>query len=66
MNFLSLVTPLLDRMVSGYGISNYKIIKENPSDKSTITAIIRIYPVYAVESFDLTLYLQNGEVEVQE
>ena len=27
INFLSLVTPLLDRMVSGNGISNYKIIR---------------------------------------
>ena len=66
VNFLSAVTPLLDKMVSGYGISNYKIIRENPSDRSVITATIRLYPVYAVESFDLTIYLQNGDVEVEE
>lgn len=66
VNFLSMVTPLLDQMVSGYGISNYKIIKLSPSDKSVITAEIRIYPVYAVEAFSITLYLQNGDVQVEE
>ncbi len=66
MNFIALMSPTLDRMVSGYGISNYKIVRVDPSDKTKITAIIRIYPVYAVESFDITLYLENGDVTVQE
>lgn len=65
-NFTSRVTPLLDAMKSGNGIGNYKIIRVDPSDKAQITAIVRIYPVYAVEAFDLTLYIQNGELAVEE
>lgn len=65
-NFTSRVTPLLDQMKSGQGIGNYKISRVNPSDRAQITAIVRIYPVYSVEAFDLTLYIQNGELDVQE
>lgn len=65
-NFMSRVTPLLDAMKSGNGIGNYKIVRVDPSDKAQITAVVRIYPVYAVEAFDLTLYIQNGELEVEE
>lgn len=66
INFLSIVTPLLDRMVSGYGISNYKIIRENSSNKAKIVATVRIYPVYAVEGFDITVYLSDADVSVEE
>ena len=59
INFLALVTPLLDQMVSGYGITNYKIIKLPPSDRTKINVKIRIYPIYAVESFDITLYIND-------
>ena len=64
--FLSLVMPLLDKMITGYGIQNYRIIRTDPSDRSMITAIVRIYPIYAVESFDLTVVLQNGNSTVEE
>lgn len=62
VNFLSLVTPILDRMVSGFGIHNYKIIKLPNSDKTQINVRIRLYPVYAVESFDITIYLNDQGV----
>ena len=62
VNFLSLVTPTLDKMVSGFGIHNYKIIKLPNSDKTQINVRIRIYPIYAVESFDITIYLNDKGV----
>lgn len=62
VNFLSLVTPTLDRMVSGFGIHNYKIIKLPNSDKTQINVRIRIYPIYAVESFSITIYLNDQGV----
>lgn len=62
VNFLSLVTPVLDKMVSGFGIHNYKIIKLPDSDKTQINVRIRLYPVYAVESFDITIYLNDQGV----
>lgn len=62
VNFLSLVTPTLDKMVSGFGIHNYKIIKLPNSDKTQINVRIRIYPIYAVESFSITIYLNDKGV----
>ena len=62
VNFLSLVTPILDKMVSGFGIHNYKIIKLPNSNKTQINVKIRLYPVYAVESFDITIYLNDEGV----
>ena len=62
VNFLSLVTPILDKMVSGFGIHTYKIIKLPNSDKTQINVKIRLYPIYAVESFDITIYLNDKGV----
>ena len=62
VNFLSLVTPILDKMVSGFGIHTYKIIKLPNSDKTQINVKIRLYPIYAVESFDITIYLNDEGV----
>jgi len=54
--FKSLVSPLLNRLQSGQGISGYKIIKvPTPEDKTKLAAIIRIYPIYAIESFEITI-----------
>ena len=58
-NFLFKVTPLLDSMVNGGGLSNYKIIKLPNSDRTRINVKIRLYPIYAVESFDVTIYLND-------
>ena len=62
VNFLSLITPILDKMVSGFGIHTYKIIKLPNSDKTQINVKIRLYPIYAVESFDITIYLNDKGV----
>ena len=66
VKFLSKVTPQLDQMVSGSGISGYKVIKGNPSDKTLITATVIIYPVYAVEQFEITVHLTDDELSVTE
>lgn len=64
VNFLSLITPVLDKMVSGFGISNYKIIKLPNSNKTKINVKIRIYPIYSVESFSITVYLNDEGVYI--
>ena len=66
VNFLSLITPLLDQMKTGYGIDNYKIIRLEPSDRTKIKVKLRIYPLYAVESFDITVYINDKETYVDE
>ena len=66
INFKSLITPLLDKMVSGEGITSYKIYKQATTTKATLKALIKIYPIEAVESFDLTVELSDMGSEVVE
>jgi len=67
INFKSKIVPLLDQMASSYGISGYKIIKEAPDNKHQLKATIKIFPIYAVEDFDITIILTNDdEVIVEE
>lgn len=63
-NFKSYLTPLLDQMVSGSGISGYRIIRNVSDSPTKISASIRIYPIYAVESFDITVYMTDDDVTV--
>lgn len=70
INFKSRITPLLDRMKTGYGISGYKIIKAathyngEPLAKAQLAAVIKIYPLYAIEEFEITVELADDEVSV--
>ena len=70
VNFKSKISPTLDRMVSGYGISGYKIVRdiehEKASEKATLCAQIILYPTYAVEDFYITIVLKDEEVGVSE
>lgn len=70
VNFKSKVSPTLDRMVSGYGISGYKIVRdtehEKAAEKATLCAKIILYPTYAVEDFYITIVLTDEEVGVSE
>lgn len=69
VNFKGLIAPTLDRMVSGYGISGYKILRdtthEKASEKATLCAKVILYPVYAVEDFYITIVLKDDEVSVE-
>lgn len=70
INFKSRITPLLDRMKTGYGISGYKIIKATTHyngealTKAQLAAVIKIYPLYAIEEFEITVELADDEVSV--
>lgn len=70
INFQSKLTPILDKMKSGYGISGYKIVRntehEKANEKATLCANIIIYPTYAVEDFYITVVLTDDEVGVEE
>ena len=69
INFKSKIAPTLDRMLSGYGISGYKIIRntqhEKANEKATVCARIILYPTYAVEDFYIDIVLKDGEVAVE-
>ncbi len=60
LNFRSKIEPTLDKMVTGNGINGYKLIRATSDKKATIKAIIRIYPIEAVEDFDITIELADS------
>ena len=62
INFKAYITPLLDQMTSGYGLSGYRIIKNTSPSPVKIVATIRIYPTYAVEGFDITIELSSDTI----
>lgn len=64
VKFKSMITPLLDQMQTGDGISGYQISKKKSTKKATLTAVIRIYPIEAVEDFDITLELADEDTTV--
>lgn len=69
VNIKSKLQPTLDRMTSGYGISGYKIVRDNTreeaSEKATLCFKVLLYPVYAVEDFYITVVLTDDEVAVE-
>lgn len=65
VNFKNNVTPLLDRMLSGQGISSYRLTKVASSARATLTAKITISPIEAVEAFDITIELTDSEVTAE-
>lgn len=67
INFKSMVTPLLEQMVSGYGIKSYQITKDTiKSTKNSIFANITIVPIYPVEKFDITVNITDDDITVSE
>ena len=64
INFKTGIMPLLDQMVTGQGLSGYKIIKGTTTEKAKVVAIIRLYPLYAVEDFDITVRISDEDVAV--
>lgn len=73
INFKSLITPLLDTMVSNNILSDYTLTKYNVDPDTgeavpayKILANIKIRPINSVEVFDLTVQLENNEIAVAE
>lgn len=71
LNFKSGVSPLLDQLKSGYGISNYKIIKGTTKyngqalTRGEMAAVIKIYPIHAIEYFEITVVIADDDVSVE-
>lgn len=64
LNFKSKITPLLDKMITGNGLSDYTIRKEKTSKKATLKVVITLYAIEAVENFDITVEISDSVVEV--
>lgn len=64
-NFRNEITPLLEQMTTGYGLSRYTVEKIATQAKATIVAKITLYPVYAVENFDIYVSIRDEDVTVE-
>ena len=71
LKFKDGIRPLLDKLKAGNGLSDYKIIRGttkydgNPIQKGEIAAVIKVYPMYAVEYFELAVEINDQEVTVE-
>lgn len=66
INFKSLITPTLEQMVQGNGLTGYQLIRQKTSKKATLKAKIVLYCVEAVEDFDITISLTDSETTISE
>lgn len=64
LNYKARITPLLDKLVAGAGLSGYDLIKGETTEKAKLVCVIRLYPIYAVEAFEITVELADQEVTV--
>lgn len=71
LQFKNGVQPLLNRMKAGNGISDYKIVRGttkyngDPLTKGEIAAVVKIYPMYAVEYFELSVEINDENVTIE-
>lgn len=63
--FKAKIAPTLDQMTTGYGISGYQIIRKPTTEKGKLVADIKLYPMYAVEDFEITVVMTDEEVTVE-
>ena len=71
VNFKAELTPLLDRMLHGYGISNYKLQidteNEHYGERATMCVKVIISPIEAVEDFYVTVVMvDNADTSISE
>ena len=64
LNFKSYIEPTLNRMQAGAGLSGFKIIKDTTNAKAKLMAKIKLYPIYAVEDFDIEVQMLDEEIKV--
>ena len=64
LNFKSYVEPTLEKMKAGAGISGYKITKGDTAEKAKLVANIKLYPIYPVEDFEITVQMLDDEISV--
>ena len=65
VNFKNDMQKLLDQMVAGTAVKNFKILKLSTADKTKIAAKILIVPIYAVEAFEISIIMTDEEITVE-
>ena len=64
-DFVARITPLLDRMVTGNGLSGYNIQRVDTTERAKIKAKIIVSPIEPVEDFDIEIALTDAGAEVE-
>ncbi len=70
LNFKGQVSPFLEQLKNGNGISDYKLIKLDTHytggslGKEEFACAVKIFPLYAVESFEITVVISDNDVSV--
>lgn len=64
-DFVAGITPLLDRMVTGNGLSGYNIQRVDTTERAKIKAKIIVSPIEPVEDFDIEIALTDAGAEVE-
>lgn len=71
LRFKSGVSGVLEALKTGFGIKDYSIIRTavdnngNTFTRGTMGAIIRVYPLYAIEYFDIEIQVTEDDVTVE-
>lgn len=66
INFKSLITPTLEQMLQGNGITGYRMTRLTTTERATLKARIELECVEAVENFDITISLTDSTTLVSE
>lgn len=66
-NLKNQITPILEKMKNGNGISDYRLTRVATKEKAKVVGKIKIIPIEAVEDFELTVELMDSlETETEE
>ena len=65
LRFKSGVSGLLDQLKTGYGIKDYKILRKEASGRGRMAAKIQVYPLYAIEFFEIDIVVSDDETTVE-
>lgn len=64
INFQAQITPTLEQMISGSGLSGYKIIKGTTTEKAKLVATVVLFPIFSLESIEVEVRLEDEEISV--
>ena len=60
INWKNTIRPTLEKMKADQGIEDYKFIRLTDNARGELKCRVRVIPIEAVESFDITIELQNS------
>lgn len=66
VNFKSYITPVLDQMVTSGCLSGYELKKRVAKQKAELSCVIRLYPIEAVEDFEIDIELADESTAIVE